>query len=360
MHKTGLLLIIILTLASCTKSETLNNTDTAISSVKREEQDNRIIFGQKENERRPSYEIGGLVYRIKIPNMATVRRLPFNDSETTDTLPVNTVIDIAGADNGWLALTWGEESHGPQKYGWILSEEINIKDLFTTELFIINTDTDTHGNLTLNAQYILNDEVKEFIIIPNKQKDFNNYTFFWDYRNDNFHYSCKPGLYIWNDDNRELNHISYIISDGFLTWKHLITGDLKYLFMYSDWEGSSLNSVCIWNLENCEIIFTSRYYGKFNLNEETMETAKYYDSYFGGEWQNHEGEDNWTYGNYLTGEEKEFARNYIETNNIPEEFLREIELGYGAKFIMFIILIEHNIETNTDKISGGKYIVYSS
>jgi len=371
------LLIIIITLliiiAACDRSKNTADETEEIEIVQFEQEEiTPVIFGLMENEFKATYDIGGIVYRIRIPSDIEVRKQPMLDSEITHILRKDTVIEIVGVDNIMyiirndseekifrLAITWGENHYGPQNYGWVLSSDLNIEGCFMSELQIINTQKNEQGNLILDVLHTFDGYENEFSITAFRLGEQNVYTFFWDYRNENFHYSGNPGLYKWNDETKELFHISYIISDGYQGWRYIVTNEFKYLIKYSERRNSQLNGVNIWNLENDETILSGRYYGNFKLDGNTVELARYYDTYISDGWQNHEGLDNWIYGNYLTDNEKAFGKNFIETNKIPDDLIEEVEQGYGIKYIMLMIIIEYDFETNTRNIIDGKYIVHS-
>ncbi|MCL2412161.1 MAG: hypothetical protein FWC97_11025 [Treponema sp.] len=325
-----------------------------------------INFNQIQNVHRATWNIGGLVYRIRLQNEVNVHRWPLLESRTISTLRSNTVVEIVGVtennaifdgqEDYWVGITWGENSHGPQNYGWVLSSFLKLEGVFLTNLIINSSSINAQGNLVLNARHTINGIEREFYILPNKQEGYNNFTFFWDYRNENFHYSNRPGLYVWNEDTKELKHLSYIISDGFLNVPHIVTSGFRYLIKYLEQE-NWVGDIFVWNLNNGEIILRSRFHGPFELNGYVVKIAKYYDyfSYSSG-WQNHEGDDNWIFRNPLSDEEKAFARNFLETNDIPAEYLENIRQNPSVGVVLFFILVEHNIDTNEGKIVGGVYI----
>jgi hypothetical protein len=368
------LILVIFVLISCHKKpESKLNSDIQKqitieelnTSDLNQENTGLIIFGQLQNERKASYDIGGLVYEIKLSNGISVHKWPSSESITIDNLRSNTVIEITGVSGNkelidgreeyWIGITWGENTFGPQKYGWVLSSKLNLHSIFFTDLQISGTNRNEQGKLVLNAKYAVNDNVQEFSILPNKQENGNSYTFFWDYRNENFHYSSRPGLYEWNEDTKELKHLSYIISDGFLDWQHIVTSGFRYLIKYKERE-NWVGEICIWNLKNGEIKLAGRINDTLKLNGHIVEIAKYYDVMYADGWLNHEGDDDWVYGNHLTDKEKDFAKEYLEKNSVPEKHLAHIRENPGIGVVMFFILVEYNIETNEEKIVGGVYL----
>jgi len=321
-------------------------------------------FGQSEYESKPSWNIGGQIFKIKLFDIVRVYKWPSSESNIINTLQRNTDVDIIGVAgkmeiiNGyeeyWIGITWGENNHGPQNYGWVQSSNLKLEDVFFSEISIISTSTNDQENLILNVIYTINDIESEFSIFPEKQEN-NNYTFFWDYRNDNFHYSSKPGLYVWNDETKELKHLSYIISDGYLNWQHIVTNNFEYLILYKEIE-NSIGNINVWQIDDGEIILFGKIYDKFSLNENTLEIVKYYDVLYSSGWRNHEGEDNWMYGNRLSAEEIEFAGYYLEKNEVPEEYLDHVNQIPGINAVLFFIVVERNIETSEEKITGCIYI----
>jgi hypothetical protein len=164
-----------------------------------------------------------------------------------------------------------------------------------------------------------------------------------------FHYSNNPGIYIWYENTKTLEHITYLGGEGAAWGASLwvtVTDDFKYI-MQDYGTAPPPRGVIVWRLEDGEVVFSGTYYDDINLRGHSIEIVKYYDEYYAGKWLNH--------GIELSEEEILFAQNYLESNKPPEELKRIADLDQGNGFAL-IIVYEYNLDTKEQKITGGQYI----
>ncbi|MCL2721232.1 MAG: hypothetical protein FWD47_07835 [Treponema sp.] len=296
----------------------------------------------------------GILYVTNIIHDTNVYILPDFNSRILETLNTGTSVRIIGtSDNNekWIKVYYGDPQHyrDNPKMGWIPVSFANIeKPYYASHLEIERMDINQWGNLILYGKYSVNNITIGFTVSANKTESQNFYTFTWDYTCKGFHYSNKPGLYIWNENG--LRFISYVGGQGSKwsgsAWAK-VTDDFKYLLQD---QGTSVHprTVNIWNLENGEeISFTNNYedliwyYADINLKGYSMEIIKEYKTFYNGEWSDSRYS--------FTNEEITFAQRFIRENDPPQELL---DMNYFA----FLIVYEYNIETKDKKIIGGKYI----
>ena len=248
----------------------------------------------------------------------------------------------------WLKIQY--ESDGTFG-GWILSDATNIGNCSPSRLQIKKSSKDNWGNLILEGQYVINDREYDFSVISNNVKG-NIYSFWWDHLRSDFHYYTIPGLYYWDENKKELEHISYIAGiDGEIQaygasiWA-MVTDDRKYLIQ--DYGTVPYpRGLIVWDINKGEIVFTGKYYEKITLHEHILEIVEYYGEYDKGNWK--------IINKNLNEDDMQFARNYMEKNKPPAEMIKEADSGQGLG-LSFLLVFEYNLENKKMKIIGGKYV----
>jgi hypothetical protein len=363
------ILIIINTLLSCHKEKIHINTEENNSIISTSE----IHISQIENE--PYYKLninevinpyGGIVYISFITNDVNVHLLPQFDSRIIDELNTGTSIRIIGISNiieslenndlYWVKIHYGEGEYfniNP-KIGWILSSFTRIDRCCISNLEIVKMEitnfSSKYYRFKLHGTYNINSQIMDFSVYANKLDNQDFFTFTWDHTSVGFHYSNKPGLYIWNENQKELRHISYIGGQG-SKWGNshwsVVTDDFKYL-LQDQGTAPPPRIVVIWDLEYGEEISFSEnienliyYYEDINLKGYIIEILKYFNIYYDGKWH--------TRNSNMTDEEIKFAEIFIKENDPPQDLI-----DYGC--FSFQIVYEYNIETKKEKIIGGQYI----
>jgi hypothetical protein len=303
----------------------IENTSEVRNDIISTEALDNDTFGYVYKESKMSY--GGIVYNSDITDdTANVYMLPSLESKINDTLLIDTEIKIIGVSKNretindhegyWVEILYGEDKYGDPKIGWIFSNSLNIERCFSSELKIVESEQNDQGNLTLYGEYSINDKDIEFSVSCSKSVNQDFYIFSWDYSEHEFHYSNNPGIYIWYENTKTLEHITYLGGEGSV-WGGVawvaVTDDLKYLIQdYGT--APPPRGVIAWRLEDGEVVFSGIYYDDINLSGHSIETVKYYNEYYAGKWLNRNTQ--------LSEEEILFAQNYLESNKTPEEHQR--------------------------------------
>jgi hypothetical protein len=260
---------------------------------------------------------------------------------------------IKGQTEHWVKIQYIYDTYA----GWIQSDVINIENFVVSELHIESSsfyrrhEAYQGDRLILHGKYIVENQEREFSVGADKVDGQDFCLFWWNGSNENFHYSTRPGLYIWNEDKKELKHITYIdgidgeIETNSASGWDMVTNDYKYLIQ--DYGSAPPpRGIAVWNLDNGEKIFSGSYYEHINLNGHTIEIIKRYDEYFNGKWLNRE--------NGLTKEEIDYAKRFIETNKPPADLLGMANTGMAG--LGLILVLEYNLDNGKTKIKEGKYI----
>jgi hypothetical protein len=328
-----------------TEIDTVSNVDEAdISHILNEE------YKYRGNESTFGIDYGCIIYITDIINDVNVYVLPNLNSRVKDKLSKSRriiIIGISDNDNYWVKIYYGEEegSFPDPKTGWILSSYVNIEKINISNLVIEKKEINKSGYIRLYGTYNSGSLAKEFSVLVNKLENQDFYSFSWDHTEKGFHYSNKPGLYIWYEEQNELRHISYAGGEGskwgFSSWA-IVTDDFKYMFQD---QGTNIppRGVVIWNLENGEEILSEMYYMNINLKGHSIEVVKFYKEYYNNKWS-----ENGRSG--LTDEEIIFAQKFINENDPNKYFKEELPNSFGM-----LIVYEYNIDTTEKRIIGGKY-----
>jgi len=360
--KYSIILLYIIILLSCNNKQINKNILIEENNIfilnqsDNSQQSNSVFYKLENNE--DFFRFGnmayGIIYNTIINNDVNVYLLPSFNSRVKDELIKGTRVQIIGIsdlketlennDVHWVKIYYGTEDIFPQdpKTGWILSNSTTLERCYLSNLEIEKTDGNERG-LVLYGKYYLNNLIMEFSVSTHKLENQDFYTFSWDYSKKGFHYSNKMGLYIWNDNTKELRHISYVGGQGskwgFSSWA-IVTDDFKY--MLQD-QGTDIppRRVVIWSLENGEEIFSAKYYD-ISLKGYLVEIVKFYKEHYDGKWSEHI-ESN------LNDIEINFAKNFINKND-PYEYFEELPNSFAM-----LIVYDYNIETKEIKILSGKY-----
>ena len=320
---------------------------------------NEFIYETSENEENNSY--GAVIYNTIITNDVNVYLLPDFNSRKKDELSVNTsvqVIGISGNNNSlkdneyWINIYYGVEHGfgGDPKTGWILSSFTDIERCYISYIEVYfdikKRYVDRWGNIVFDGKYFLDNSVIEFTVNAKKLENQNFFSFNWDYTEKGFHYTNIPGLYILNEAENKLQHISYAGGQGgkwgFSAWS-IVTDDFKYL-LQDQGTGPETRAVIIWNLEDGEEIISLSYDMDINLNGHTIEIVKYYGGYIFYS-------EKWSINDSLTEEEIIYVNNFLEENEPPDQSSQGYFYGYSI-----LIIYEYNIITQEKKINRAKNI----
>jgi len=293
---------------------------------------------------------------------ADVYVFPDQKSKIVGSLPKGTKLEALGfaglpkdKEAHWVRIYYAQyHQYGGRYCGWVLLDHTNIEDRTIVDLTIERSDTNNWGQSVFHGKYTVENQETDFSV---RGSEFNNqefYFFFWDPKYEGFHYRHKPGLYIWDKNTRNLEHLSYfdgmedkigdILDIG--VWTSL-TSDFHYL-IHEYGSGPPPRGVWAWDLRSGEKILDGVYYLDINLKGNTLEVIEDFDEYYGGKWVNRV--------NDLSEEEIAFARKYRETNKPPEDMVKMADSG-GGLGLALVVLFEFNMDTRTKKIKDGKYIL---
>jgi hypothetical protein len=351
--------VLLLTTCNKTVNEPISilsddNEIVQVDKVEQFELNNPILsnimnFGFDYNETSISPYNGKIYSSEIIFDDVNVYRLPDINSEIINTLIKSTKIYIIGIsekfvvdgqEECWVNIHYGEDRRGNPLLGWILCKYTDIEIFFISYLTITNSGENRWGSLVLSGTYSINGIEKEFSVLTNKLENQDFYVFCWDYSQNDFHYSNKPGLYIWYEDSKILEHISYIGGAGsywgLSSWQY-VTYDFKYLIQ--DY-GTNIppRGFNVWNLQNGEIINSGSYGRYIKLREHTIiRVVKWYNRSANGVWSNRQ--------NSFNEEEIIFAENFIKNNEPPD-----------VMYFSFYILFEYDLETMDYRIYDGIYL----
>ena len=297
----------------------------------------------------------GIVYQTFITSDVKVYLLPGFDSRVIEELKADTPVQIIGiSDNRealesnsefWVKISYGKVADfGDPNIGWILSSFTNIERdrLFVSDLKIVGTELNGHGQLVLHGTYDLNGSVVEFSVLPYKLEDQDFYTFSWDAAAEGFRYTNKPGIYIWKEAENEVRHITYSGGEGskwgFAAWS-ILTDDFMYLIQD---QGTSPDprAVKVWRIEDGEEIFSGSYYVDINLRGHTIEIIRSTGLFYSEQWR---------FAERATDEELAFANKFIEENQPPENLPDGIATA-------LLLTYDYNMDTGEKTLLGGQYI----
>jgi hypothetical protein len=239
----------------------------------------------------------------------------------------------------WLEILFLQQGYSWETNGWIRAEDLSINEyLIPLELKFIKEIEKNDYIAKLLVSYSKDGEDVEITIRAIKSKNNTIFSFYWDHYNGSY-YLNVPGVYIYDPNNNNLEHISYL---GKSSWSGQVevTSDLKYVLQDI---GSSpgVRGLYIYEANTNEEYFSCGYRSDWNLNGYCIEVVESYGYYSSSNNKLYE-EDN------IDLEIKEFGERFIAENQYPEEFSDNIGI---------IIICEYNFITKErQRIIRGEYL----
>ena len=293
----------------------------------------------------------GTVYQAYITGDTGVRLLPEFDSRIIEELGAGApiyVIGISGNRDGledgeyWVRIWYGESPGGePANIGWVLSGSTNIERarVSVSGLEITGTETNALGDRVLHGTYSLRGSPVGFSVLAHRLENQDFYTFAWDHTSGGFHFSNRPGVYLWRGEENGLRHMAYVGGEGatwgFSSWS-ILTDDFRYL-LQDHGTSPPPRGVVVWRLKDGEKILSALHAG-INLRGHTIEVV--------GRSVAHRIEG-WSFPENLGDEQAAFANRFIRENPPPEDL---------GNWVSLVLIYDHNLSTGERTLVGGRYI----
>jgi hypothetical protein len=240
---------------------------------------------------------------------------------------------IDGFDGNWLHITF--ENNKDIK-GWVFSKYVNANDREFTQLKFVELIPIINNNIPLiKLSYALdNKEIYVELSYTEIKKD-KYYAFQWGCTVNKFHYTTRPGIYVFDKETLELKHITYIGSDRLEDSWIEFTDDFEYLIL-----GGFKRGFTAWRIsDQKEIISGSTNY---KIYDHTIEMV-----YGCSDWYFERG--------YIDEEIFAYGKKYQEEHEIPpniEELRKNTSLGVELR-----IICSYNLDTGERKILDGQYVL---
>jgi hypothetical protein len=234
--------------------------------------------------REEKLEYGGTGYITEInADNVNVRKHPSLNSEVLFQLSSNRLVTVIGVskeketidgyEGRWLKVfnTFDRYAYMyNENVGWVFSKYVENGDFPVSEIQIIEMPIpEDHRVQTLIASYSSENEEKQARLYPQKQPGQDFFTFVWSIDVAAFYYSCIPGTYVWNPDNGELKHITYIVST-MESRGVFVTDDFEYALQDSG-TSPGRRRIQVFRIADGSEIFSGSYYRDFHLTGHTIE-----------------------------------------------------------------------------------------
>jgi len=283
-----------------------------------------------------------------IEDNVNLRNYPSINSEIILTLMKNDVVKVLGntgenvvinnSEGVWLLIQIKNSRIG----GWVFSKYVNINTIEKNPLTFVEMTPSEYENVpSIKLSYSLSG--KKITVSPEYTLWKNYYVIVWDPYENDYHYTCKPGVYLLDKDTLELKHFTYLGS--FDEWPYIytfFTDDFEYLIRHTigGTSKSAVRDMVAYRLRDNKEVFSGGYYSD-QINNHTITIG--YEC------------DEWSFDNgYTDNEIMEYGRNYSKENPITEE-LRNKANGLT---IGLIVICSYNLDTGERVIIDGKYAFY--
>jgi hypothetical protein len=242
------------------------------------------IYGQTfgEASKEETFPMGGTFYNTVInDNNVNIRTLPSltgkiitqlnNDSEIK-VIGISSNTQIIDNFNGhWINIVLQNNT-----IGWVFEKYVNVKETFVSD---INVDKDGYGTYQFGKNTI------SFKVML-KEVDKTQY-FIWDIKTENFHYSCVPGCYIYNQNGNRWELITCNTVGTFWGFRRfaILTDNLKYLMVDYGTGPIPMRSVIIYRISDNVMIYDGGYNKEPSRNSYTISIGYKYIGYHFGSWE---------------------------------------------------------------------------
>jgi hypothetical protein len=333
-----LILCIFLFCIGCTKNTKIINNESKIN-IPIEENNNSTNV-----EPSYPYEYGNICITNITENDVNIRNYPSLDGKIIHKAQKDDIIwiigfsgekeSIDGFDGNWLNITF--ENNNDIK-GWVFSKYVNANDREFTQLKFVELIPIINNKIPkIKLSYTLYyGEIYVELSYSEIKKD-KYYAFQWGYSGDKFHYTTRPGIYIFDKEALELKHITYIGSDrvDLDSWIDF-TDDFKYLIL-----GGFKSGFTAWRLsDQKEIISGNTNYEIYGHTIEMVSGCS--------DWDFEQG--------YIDEEILKYGKKYQEEHKIPQ-YIEDQRKNTGL-YVELTIICSYNLDTGERKILDGKYIL---
>jgi len=292
-------------------------------------------------------------------NNINVRNYPSQESSIIYKLHKNDIVQIIGFSGEKMNIdnfngNWVNIIHQKNENefinGWVTSKYVNIKDREYTPIrfveFIPGGQPSREGDLFIRLSYTI--EGNE-VFFSTWSKYWNNYYIIvWQPFDNGFHYSNRPGVYIFDVETLELVHKTYLgtFTPSANAWT-VFTEDHKFL-MQDSGTSPGVRGIKAWRLSNFELIYSGGYYSRGRSAPPIIGNNMIEVVYLHDDWRIEHG--------YLTDEEIIlYGRKFKEENTVPRELIEQIQ--HSTFEIELLVKCSFNLDTSERIILGGEYII---
>jgi hypothetical protein len=288
----------------------------------------------------------------KFPNGGTLYNTIINDDNVNiRALPSLTGKVITKLDNAWEVKVIGispntqfiDNFNGhwinivlpDDSIGWVFEKYINLKKLFISEI-----DVDKNGYGT----YFLGNNKINFKVELNKIGKTKY--FIWDIKEENFHYSCVPGCYIYNKKNDKWELLTYNTVGTFWGFRNFakLTNDLKYIIIDYGTAPIPMRRIIVYRISDNIKVYDGGYNREPSENSHYISVGHKYIGYHFEEWE----EENRRLDETLLS----YGREFIKNNPLEVEKTKSKWKKYDDSFALYIDCL-YNLDTGKEEIVGA-------
>jgi hypothetical protein len=296
-------------------------------------------FGETSGEEK--FPMGGIFYNTIInDNNVNIRILPSLTSKIVTQLNKSSEIKVIGISpntqlidnfNGhWINIALPNDI-----VGWVFEKYVNINGIFVSE---INVDGNGYGTYSLgNNKISFNVELNEV----NQMKYF-----IWDIKVENFHYSCVPGCYLFNQNNNMWELLTYNTVGTFWGFRKfaVLADDMKYLMIDYETGPVPMRRIIVYRISDNVKIYDGGYNREPSGDSHCISVGYKYIGYHYGKWEI----ENTRLNDILLA----YGREYIKNNPLEIEKTKPKWEKYGDSFALYIDCL-YNLDTEKEEIVGA-------
>jgi hypothetical protein len=296
-------------------------------------------FGEVSSEEK--FPMGGTFYNTIInDNNVNIRNLPSLTGKIITQLNNGSKIKVIGISPGrqfidnfnghWINIALSNDS-----VGWVFEKYVNLKETFVSEIHVNENGYGTYdlGNSKVNFKVKL---------IEIAQMQY----FIWDIKEENFHYSCTPGCYIYNKNNDKWELLTYNTVGLFWGFRRftVLTSDLKYIMIDYGTAPVPMRSVIVYRVSDNIKVYDGGYNKEPSANLHYISVGHKYIGYHFGKWE--------TENTRLNETLLAYAREFIKNNPLEIEKTKAKWEKYDDSFALYIDCL-YNLDTGQEEIVGA-------
>jgi hypothetical protein len=230
----------------------------------------------------------------------------------------------------WINIALPDDSTG-----WVFERYVNLETPFVSE---INIDKNGYGTYRLG-----NNRINFKVELAEAAR---TRYFIWDIKEENFHYSCVPGCYIYNKDNDEWELLTYNTVGLFWGLRSfvILTDDLKYIMIDTGTAPVPLRRVIAYNINDNTKVYDGGYNRKPSASSHYISVGHKYTGYHFGKW---EAENTGLNETLLV-----YGRKFIKDNPLEAEKTKSKWEKYDDSFALYIDCL-YNLDTGREEIVGA-------